>query len=60
MKKKINQQNEKLEKFQTSEITFLSSITGGVKGGNDTYTGGYTSLSSATDADQGDHDSDGV
>ena len=59
MKKNIVSKNDMMAKFETSEISALSTITGGaavdpVK----TTTNMYNTESSADDADTGDHDTD--
>jgi hypothetical protein len=57
MKKNISLKNDSLSKFETSEITALSTVTGGSSNVN-SMTLGYTTSSSADDSDTGDHDSD--
>ena len=58
MKKKIQQPNTNLAKFKSSEIAALTSISGGNKAGGASSTIGYDTVSSDTDFDKGDHDSD--
>ena len=58
MKKKIESNEEMLSKFQGSEISALSTITGGVSDVGNTMTLDYTTSSSKDDSDRGDHDSD--
>jgi len=59
MKKNI-QKNDMMSKFQSNQLAALSTITGGAVSAEveKTTTGGYNTSSSATDSDQGDHDSD--
>ena len=59
MKKTIKTTGDFLSKFQASEISALSSITGGVKGSS-TTTLGYNTASAADDPDKNEHDNDGA
>jgi hypothetical protein len=59
MKKSIVLKKEALSKFQASEISALSTISGGTANVK-TNTNMYLTESSADDADTGDHDTDGI
>jgi hypothetical protein len=58
MKKSIGKANLGLAKFQSSEISELSTIIGGLLAVDDSSTGSYTTKSSATDGDGNATDSD--
>jgi len=59
MKKNIVLKHDSLSKFETSEISALSTVTGGSAGDPvNSMTLDYTTSSSKDDADTGDHDSD--
>ncbi len=58
MKKSIGKVNLGLAKFQSSQISELSTIIGGVVPVDESSTGNYTTKSSATDNDGNATDSD--
>jgi hypothetical protein len=58
MKKMINEKDTLLSKFEESSLSNLNTIFGGTEDPPATTTLGYSTKSSATDADTGDHDDD--
>jgi hypothetical protein len=58
MKKTIRQEENLLSEFESSGLSNLSSIFGGTEDPPVTSTIGYSTKSSATDGDLGDHDDD--
>jgi hypothetical protein len=58
MRKQISKNDNLFSKFEDSGLSNLSTIFGGTEDPPATTTLGYSTKSSASDADSGDHDND--